>query len=326
MSKNVTLWGASYSDVPSIEVPSTGGGVAAFHDVTDTTAVAEDVAIGKFFHASDGTLTEGTNFGGGGGTGGAVWQDEDGYVHLDAKSGDEWTRPRDFPDYSRVTLGDNEIFLTYKLDIYGIGSSFNACRVTAGSSDRTITFERGYLSGGTFVSEVSETLSGNTVTHTEDFSEISRNYVVIRLTSSGNITSLSLSNYTMKSAQPCVEIYGKSGGYTGSIYLEGPQYVRSITLFGVVNVSGLRFMDAVSLCNLNIPNLDTSGMTSFINVFRGCWSLTKLPPIKVSSLCTNLRSMFQDCVSLTEIDTTGWDTSNVTTMQDMCTGCRSLKS
>ena len=29
---NVTLWGASYANVPSIEVPKTGGGTASFID------------------------------------------------------------------------------------------------------------------------------------------------------------------------------------------------------------------------------------------------------------------------------------------------------
>ena len=29
---NVTLWGASYTDVPAIEVPKTGGGQATFVD------------------------------------------------------------------------------------------------------------------------------------------------------------------------------------------------------------------------------------------------------------------------------------------------------
>lgn len=35
MSKNITLWGASYSDVPAILLPQTGGGTAKFIDETD---------------------------------------------------------------------------------------------------------------------------------------------------------------------------------------------------------------------------------------------------------------------------------------------------
>lgn len=66
MSQNITLLGASYSDVPSVLLPKTGGGTASFTDVTDTTAVAADVASGKLFHASDGSLVTGTASGGGG--------------------------------------------------------------------------------------------------------------------------------------------------------------------------------------------------------------------------------------------------------------------
>lgn len=64
---NVTLWGASYSAVPAINVPKTGGGTAIFTDVTDTTATASDVAIGKYFYTAAGVRTQGTSSGGGGG-------------------------------------------------------------------------------------------------------------------------------------------------------------------------------------------------------------------------------------------------------------------
>ena len=48
-------------------------------DLTDTTATASDVLAGKYFYTNAGVKTEGTGTGGGGG---AVWQDQDGYVHL----------------------------------------------------------------------------------------------------------------------------------------------------------------------------------------------------------------------------------------------------
>lgn len=66
MAQNITLLGASYSAVPAVDLPKTGGGTARFTDVTDTTATAADVASGKVFFASDGTRTTGTNSGGGG--------------------------------------------------------------------------------------------------------------------------------------------------------------------------------------------------------------------------------------------------------------------
>ena len=68
MSKNVTLWGASYSNVPAINVPQTGGGTARFTDTSPTTATDSDVASGKIYFKSDGTQSTGTGSGGGGGT------------------------------------------------------------------------------------------------------------------------------------------------------------------------------------------------------------------------------------------------------------------
>ena len=60
MAQNISLWGATYSDVPAVELPKSGGGTASFFDVTDTTAEDDDVAQGKVFLSSDGTLTIGT--------------------------------------------------------------------------------------------------------------------------------------------------------------------------------------------------------------------------------------------------------------------------
>lgn len=67
MAQNITLLGASYSDVPSVNLPKTGGGTASFTDVTDTTAAASDVSSGKYFYTAAGVRTAGTSSGGGGG-------------------------------------------------------------------------------------------------------------------------------------------------------------------------------------------------------------------------------------------------------------------
>lgn len=65
MAQNITIMGASYSDVPSVLLPKTGGGTASFVDVTGTTAAASDVASGKLFYTALGVLTTGTASGGG---------------------------------------------------------------------------------------------------------------------------------------------------------------------------------------------------------------------------------------------------------------------
>ena len=47
MAQNVTIAGASYSDVPSIQCPKTGGGTATFTDTSDANATATDIVSGK---------------------------------------------------------------------------------------------------------------------------------------------------------------------------------------------------------------------------------------------------------------------------------------
>lgn len=66
MAQNITWLGASWTGIPAITLPKTGGGEARFDDCTVVTAAASDVASGKVFVASDGTITTGTSSGGGG--------------------------------------------------------------------------------------------------------------------------------------------------------------------------------------------------------------------------------------------------------------------
>ena len=59
MAQSIRLWGATYSNVPGIDLPKSPSGTARFTDVSDTTATASDVA-NKYFYAADGTRTLGT--------------------------------------------------------------------------------------------------------------------------------------------------------------------------------------------------------------------------------------------------------------------------
>ena len=65
-TRNISLLGATYSNVPGVTLPVSGGGSATFYEISDTTAAAADVATGKYFYTASGVKTQGTNSGGGG--------------------------------------------------------------------------------------------------------------------------------------------------------------------------------------------------------------------------------------------------------------------
>ena len=56
---NIALMGAIYSDVPAVLLPNTDGNTTKFVDISDTTAIADDVISGKYFYLANGTRVEG---------------------------------------------------------------------------------------------------------------------------------------------------------------------------------------------------------------------------------------------------------------------------
>lgn len=60
MAQNITLLGASYSNVPAVLLPKTGGGTARFDDVSGVTAGAGDVVSGKSIVDATGAAVPGT--------------------------------------------------------------------------------------------------------------------------------------------------------------------------------------------------------------------------------------------------------------------------
>ena len=57
MAQNITLLGASYSAVPAVTLPKTGGGTAQFTDTSDADATAADIASGKTAYVNGTKLT-----------------------------------------------------------------------------------------------------------------------------------------------------------------------------------------------------------------------------------------------------------------------------
>ena len=53
MSQSITIWGASYTDVPAVELPKTGGGTATFVD--------EDEIVTYYVSSSTPTSSQGSD-------------------------------------------------------------------------------------------------------------------------------------------------------------------------------------------------------------------------------------------------------------------------
>ena len=82
------------------------------------------------------------------------------------------------------------------------------------------------------------------------------------------------------------------------------------------------FMDCKALTEVPIiPN----GVTNLSNCFNGCTSLTSVNATDWdTSQVTNMGGIFSNCTSLTSVNTTGWDTSQVTNMGGIFSNCTAL--
>lgn len=89
----------------------------------------------------------------------------------------------------------------------------------------------------------------------------------------------------------------------------------------------LMFWNCHSMPELDISNWDVSNVTSYEGMFESCGGLQtlRLPANFVHEKTEITRAMFNCCHALTDIDMSGWDTSNVFDMRAMFNECHSLK-
>jgi surface protein len=93
-----------------------------------------------------------------------------------------------------------------------------------------------------------------------------------------------------------------------------------------VTTMGGMFAGDTSLTSLDFTGLNTAKVTSFNSTFNGCTGLTSITSTKnlVSSACTDMALMFYKNYKLTTIDSSGWNCSNVTSLNRAFMYCSSL--
>lgn len=99
MAQTIQIANATYPDVPSIVCNKQGGGTAIYADPSGTTAVAADVAQGKWFLTDQGVLTQGTASGGGG-----TFVPKMGVIRPDATLVKSWTYDKQLVRDESVTI------------------------------------------------------------------------------------------------------------------------------------------------------------------------------------------------------------------------------
>ena len=57
MAQNVIINGVTYSSVPEVDIPKSGGGTAKFYDTAGGTATAADILTGKTAFGADGAVS-----------------------------------------------------------------------------------------------------------------------------------------------------------------------------------------------------------------------------------------------------------------------------
>lgn len=57
MAQNVIINGVTYSNVPEVDIPKSGGGTAKFYDTAGADAAAEDILTGKTAFGASGSIS-----------------------------------------------------------------------------------------------------------------------------------------------------------------------------------------------------------------------------------------------------------------------------
>lgn len=243
--------------------------------------------------------------------------------------GEGWQRPSEWPDYSKIPLsgvGANEVYLTYDCRSAKKGLVANVISIRCVASGG-YTVERGSIGNSGFVAVTTNSVASNTDFH-EELPTDECDYVVYRVSSSNNMTSFEMRDWTNyignKSVniamQPVLEMYGKLE-YATSVPGHGNTKNFAVVLKSITSLSQ-SFYQNNFLENVDTTGWDTSAVTSLYRTFMTCPRLQYIDVSKWdTSSVTNMQDTFNGCSVLHELDVSDWDTSKVTTFYQTFYGC-----
>lgn len=111
-------------------------------------------------------------------------------------------------------------------------------------------------------------------------------------------------------------------------FFEALTTIEHLDYLNTSEVNDMRsmFSSCTSLETLDLSSFNTEKVTNMSKMFVGSTNLRtiNLPKGFIGSSVTDLRSMFKDCTSLTELDLSGSNAENVKDMGEMFYGCRAL--
>lgn len=162
-----------------------------------------------------------------------------------------------------------------------------------------------------------------------------------------DLSGLDTSNYTNMgdmfynfTSVKSLDVSGFNTGKVTNLYnmFNGCSSLTSLDLSGfdtskVTNMAnmfnGCSSIETLDLSNFNFSNISSGQYIGLLGIFNGCKSLKtiKLPAtvtFKDSGICLN--SMFYNCSSLTSLDLSGFNTTNVGYMNNMFSYCSKLSN
>ena len=345
-TSNVVIAGATYPDVPAVTLNKSGGGTTRFTDVSDSTAVAADVAQGKYFYTAQGVRTEGTASGGGGATPPETPENAVIFYSLKPFSLYTYTRAKNWngtlqysTDNSSWSTWDGKITLTaaqsdgwYKLYLRGSGNTY-----LSGSSNTSRWVFAG-AGTATCAGNLNKLLNYNgTVT-------LGYNAFAFLFYNWGNVDfkvtlpSTSLATYcyqymfyncaslTTAPALPAETL----ANYCYSRMFQGCTSLITAPTLPATTLANYCYQYMFYECGAltAAPALPATTLTNYCysNMFNGCGLLTTAPTLPATTLATYCyASMFNGCGLLTTVPALPATTLATYCYQYMFSGCSNIK-